>query len=93
MLICSVQNLIKGELTGFEFLTDIDLVIADSDVDEEYGGSRLFRKIKSKKKPIMTSPEQEVTVLKNRVQFLENEVRLLHQLINRFISGNDNSSI
>lgn len=73
-------------------LAALDLVIEDSDVDEKSGGG-LFRKIKRKEKPITTTPENEVTALKNRVQFLENEVRLLHQLINRFISGNDNSNM
>ncbi|VYS59142.1 unnamed protein product [Arabidopsis thaliana] len=76
-----------------EFSEDIkNLVVEDSEIDEDNSlwgkpkrkGSNIFRKPK-RKEETTTTYEAELTYLKNRVQYLENEVRILHDLINNFI--------
>ncbi|CAH8276843.1 unnamed protein product [Arabidopsis lyrata] len=70
----------------------MNLVVEDSDIDEDCSiwgkpkrkGSSIFRKPK-RKEETTTTYEAELTSLKNRVQYLENEVRILHNLINNFL--------
>ncbi|KAG7636080.1 hypothetical protein ISN45_At02g006710 [Arabidopsis thaliana x Arabidopsis arenosa] len=72
-----------------EEITD---VVEDSDKDEDCNiwrkyteeFSSLFRKPMRKKESTTTTYEAELTSLRNRVQYLENELRILHDLINRF---------
>ncbi|KAG7556309.1 hypothetical protein ISN44_As11g023590 [Arabidopsis suecica] len=76
-----------------EFSEDImNLVVEDSEIDEDCSiwgkpkrkGSSIFRKPK-REEETTTTYEAELTSLKNRVQYLENEVRILHDLINNFL--------
>ncbi|CAA0384840.1 unnamed protein product [Arabidopsis thaliana] len=76
-----------------EFSEDIiNLVVEDNEIDEDNSlwgkpkrkGSNVFQKPK-RKEETTTTYEAELTYLKNRVQYLENEVRILHDLINNFI--------
>ncbi|KAL9294497.1 hypothetical protein AtEden1_Chr3g0205931 [Arabidopsis thaliana] len=75
-----------------EFSDIMNLVVEDSEIDEDnslWGKpkrkcSSVFRKPKIKEETT-TTYEAELTYLKNRVQYLENEVRILHDLINNFI--------
>ncbi|KAL9293270.1 hypothetical protein AtEden1_Chr3g0191201 [Arabidopsis thaliana] len=77
-----------------EFSEDImNLVVEDSEIDEDCSiwgkpkrkGSSIFRKPK-RKEETTTTYEAVLTSLKNRVLYLENEVRILHDLINNFLS-------
>ncbi|KAG7592191.1 hypothetical protein ISN45_Aa01g011150 [Arabidopsis thaliana x Arabidopsis arenosa] len=69
-------------------------VVEDSEIEEE-NSSSIWRKPKRKYSRIWGKPmrkketttityEAELNSLRNRVQYLENEVRILYDLINRF---------
>ncbi|KAL9293699.1 hypothetical protein AtEden1_Chr3g0197611 [Arabidopsis thaliana] len=76
-----------------EFSDIMNLVVEDSEIDEDCSicgkpkrkGSSIFRKPK-RKEETTTTYKAELTSLKNRVQYLENEVRILHDLINNCLS-------
>ncbi|KAG7594076.1 Retrotransposon gag domain [Arabidopsis thaliana x Arabidopsis arenosa] len=80
-------------LSQVEFSEDImNLVVEDTEIDEDCSiwgkpkrkGSCLFRKPK-REEETTTTYKAELTSLRNRVQYLENEVRILHDLINNFL--------
>ncbi|KAG7585891.1 hypothetical protein ISN45_Aa02g012410 [Arabidopsis thaliana x Arabidopsis arenosa] len=69
-------------------------VVEDSDIGEENSNNiwgkpkrkyiSIWRKPMRKEETTTKTYESELTSLRNRVQYLENEVRILHDLINRF---------
>ncbi|CAL9242335.1 unnamed protein product [Arabidopsis halleri] len=76
-----------------EFSEDLmNLVVEDSDIDEDCSiwgkskrkGSSIFREPK-RKEETTTTCEAKLTSLRNRVQYLENKIRILHDLINNFL--------
>ncbi|EOA17886.1 hypothetical protein CARUB_v10006295mg, partial [Capsella rubella] len=78
------------------------LIIDESDIEEDYKNtSSLFRKPannqsytkrrSNQNRTTTTTTEEEIISLKSRVNYLEDELKKLHDLINSFVSSNTNN--